>query len=72
MSGIETRHHLSSKHPEIPVIFITAMDSANIRQLHCDLGCAAFLLKPIRGDVLIDRVRHAVGGCVSHDSFSPT
>jgi FixJ family two-component response regulator len=72
MSGIEIRHHLSSKHPDIPVIFITAMDSADVRKLASDLGCDAFLLKPIRGDVLIDRVRQAVGRCVSHHSFSPT
>jgi FixJ family two-component response regulator len=72
MSGIETRRRLSSKHPDISVIFITAMDSADIRKLASDLGCAAFLLKPIRGVVLIDRVRHAAGGRVSHHSFSPS
>jgi FixJ family two-component response regulator len=59
MSGVETRRRLSSKYPEIPVIFITAMDSADIRKLARDLGSAAILLKPIRDNVLIDAVRVA-------------
>jgi len=72
MSGIETRRRLSSKHPDISVIFITAMDSADIRKLASDLGCAAFLIKPIHGNVLVDTVRDAVRGCVSNHSFSLT
>jgi len=65
MSGIEIRRHLSSKHPDIPVIFITAMDPPDVRKLDSELGSAAFLTKPVRGDLLIDTVRQAVGGCVS-------
>jgi FixJ family two-component response regulator len=66
LSGIETRRRLSSKHPDIPVIFITAMDSAEVRREAREVGCAAFLLKPIRGEKLIGAIRQAVGGYVSH------
>jgi FixJ family two-component response regulator len=66
MSGIETGRRLSSKHPDMPVIFITAMDSPDLRKEAAELGCSGFLSKPIRCDVLIGAIRQAVGGCVSH------
>jgi FixJ family two-component response regulator len=61
ISGIETRRRLSSKHPAISVIFITAADSADVRRQAGELGCTAFLPKPIRGDELI----HALRGCIA-------
>jgi FixJ family two-component response regulator len=65
ISGLETRRRLSSKHPNIPVIFITASDVPEVRKQASEIGCAAFLLKPLRPGVLIAAVRQAIGGCVS-------
>jgi FixJ family two-component response regulator len=67
ISDIETRRRLSSKHPAISVIFITAADSADVRRQAGELGCTAFLPKPIRGDELI----YALRGCVEWEAVSP-
>jgi FixJ family two-component response regulator len=63
MSGIETGRRLSATHPSIPVIFITAMDSSDMRKEAAELGCSDFLRKPVRGEVLIGSIRQAVAGC---------
>src|SRR3974390_2281480 len=46
MSGLETSRCLTSKHGDIPVIFITAQDSPDVRKEAMELGCSAFLRKP--------------------------
>jgi len=60
MSGLETCRCLISKHGGIPVIFITAQDSPDVRKEAMELGCSAFLRKPFLGDSLIGAVREAV------------
>ena len=60
MSGLETCRCLISKHGDIPVIFITALDSPDVRKEAMELGCSAFLGKPFPGDSLIRAVRDAV------------
>ena len=60
MSGLETCRCLISKHGDIPVIFITAQDSPDVRKEAMELGCSAFLSKPFLGNSLIGAVREAV------------
>ena len=60
MSGLETCRCLIPKHGDIPVIFITAVDSPDVRKEAMELGCSAFLSKPFLGHSLIGAVREAV------------
>jgi FixJ family two-component response regulator len=59
MSGIETRRRLAAKGVSLPIIFITALDSAAVRKEAMEAGCAAFLPKPFSGKELIGAIRKA-------------
>lgn len=59
MSGIEIRRRLAAASHAVPVIFMTALDSAAIRKEAIDTGCAAYLHKPFPGRELIDAIRKA-------------
>jgi FixJ family two-component response regulator len=60
ISGIETSRCLAAEHADIPVIFITALDSPDVRRQATQLGCSAFLRKPFTGESLMGAVRNAV------------
>ena len=60
ISGLETNRCLLSKQIDIPVIFITALDSPDIRKQAMALGCSAYLPKPFLGELLMDAIREAV------------
>jgi FixJ family two-component response regulator len=62
ISGIETRRRLKAIGSTIPVIFMTAHDSAAVRQEAVDAGCEAYLQKPFSGHVLVDAIRDATSG----------
>jgi FixJ family two-component response regulator len=57
ISGIEMRRRLRAMGSTIPVIFMTALDSATVRKEAADVGCSAYLPKPFSGHVLIDSIR---------------
>ena len=59
ISGIETRRRLSARGAEIPVIYMSALDSAATRKEAAVSGCSAFLRKPFSGNVLIDAIQMA-------------
>jgi FixJ family two-component response regulator len=59
MSGIDMRRQMKAQGSTIPVIFITALDSPQVRNQAADAGCAAYLPKPFSGVVLIDAIRKA-------------
>jgi FixJ family two-component response regulator len=58
-SGIDLRRELASAGVSVPVIFVTANDSDNIRKAAMDTGCVAFLTKPFSGTSLIDAINKA-------------
>jgi FixJ family two-component response regulator len=60
MSGIELRRRLKAMGSTIPVVFITALDSAAVRRKAIEFGCAGFLHKPFSGHELINFVRKAL------------
>jgi FixJ family two-component response regulator len=66
MSGIQTRQYMSARQMDIPVIFITAMDTAVVRQEARSAGCSAYLRKPFSGNVLIEAIRTAVPQLCAH------
>jgi FixJ family two-component response regulator len=59
ISGIEMRRRLVARGSTIPVIFMTALDSAAVRKEAIEAGCAAFLPKPFSGSELICAIRKA-------------
>lgn len=59
ISGIETRRRLTAGGSEIPVIYMSALDSATTRKEAEASGCAAFLRKPFSGNVLIETIQMA-------------
>jgi FixJ family two-component response regulator len=59
MSGFEIRRRLAARGSTIPVIFMTALDSAPVRREAVEAGCAAFLSKPFSRDELIGAIRKA-------------
>ena len=59
ISGIETRLRLTASGANIPVIYMSALDSATTRAEAEVSGCSAFLRKPFSGNVLIDAIQMA-------------
>jgi len=56
ISGIDLLRRLTSSRTDLPVIFMTAIDSQATRQEAFDAGCIAFLKKPFLAKLLIDAI----------------
>lgn len=60
LSGIELRRQLKWSRPDLPVIFMTALDDEAVRQQALDVGCVTFLHKPFPAHQLIEAIKRAV------------
>ena len=58
-SGIELRKQLAGEGILIPVIFITAVDSATTKEAALRAGCVAYLHKPFPSRDLIEAIEQA-------------
>jgi FixJ family two-component response regulator len=56
MSGIELQYLLRKMGHEIPIIILTAHGDSVIRDVVMKAGASGFLTKPVRRDVLLERV----------------
>ncbi len=56
ISGIDLQRRLTSSGTDLPVIFMTAIDSQATRQEAFDAGCIAYLKKPFLAKLLIDAI----------------
>jgi len=56
MSGIELQHLLRSMGDAIPIVFLTGHGDAAIREMVMKAGALGFLTKPVRRDVLLERI----------------
>jgi FixJ family two-component response regulator len=56
ISGIDLQRRLISSGTDLPVIFMTAIDSEATRQEAFDAGCVAYLRKPFLAKLLIDAI----------------
>jgi FixJ family two-component response regulator len=56
MSGIDLKRRLASSGRNMPVIFMTAIDSEATRLDALDAGCIAYLRKPFLAKLLIDAI----------------
>ena len=59
ISGIEMQRRLKAMGSTTPVIFMTALDTMQVRREAMDAGCAAFLQKPFSAHELINSIRNA-------------
>lgn len=57
MSGLELARQLKAKSPDLPVIVVTAHSEASYRKEADEVGVAAYLVKPVDVDDLIERFR---------------
>lgn len=60
LSGIELRQQLKTSRPNLPVIFMTALDDETIRQQALRAGCVTCLHKPFPARQLINALERAV------------
>lgn len=59
ISGIELRQKLTRWGIDVPVVFITAKDTAVIRKAAMEAGCVAYLPKPFTNKSLTDAIEAA-------------
>jgi two-component system response regulator FixJ len=57
MGGIELRRKLAAKGSSLPVIFITAFDTENMRDEAKKVGAAGFFQKPVDDQALLDSIQ---------------
>ena len=56
ISGVDLKRRLASSGRNLPVIFMTAIDSEATRQDAFDAGCVAYLKKPFLAKLLIEAI----------------
>ena len=60
MSGLDLQRHLVAENSQIPIIFVSAHDEAEMRTQALAAGAIAFLSKPVNDKALLDAVDSAV------------
>ena len=61
LSGIELTRHLTWLGLVLPVILMTGDDDQTLRQQAMELGCVAYLRKPLCQRLLFEAITEAVG-----------
>ena len=61
ISGVELGRHLSASGSIFPIIFMTGSPDELTRRQATDLGCAAYLLKPLKAEELNGAINIAIG-----------
>jgi FixJ family two-component response regulator len=60
MSGLDLQRHLRELGDPVPIIFVTAHDTAEVRAEAERGGCSAYFLKPVPGESIIKAITKAV------------
>jgi len=66
MSGLNLKHRLNADHHDLPVIFITALDTDEMRAAAHKSGAAGFFRKPVDTQALLDAIDWAL-----HETMRP-
>ena len=65
LSGIELQQQFAERGIKIPVIFLTAFDSNEIRRQAKQAGAAGYFRKPVDDQALLDTIHWAISSCLS-------
>ena len=60
LSGLELQQQLAERGIKIPVIFLTAFDSNEVRQQAKQAGAAGYFRKPVDDQALLDTIQWAL------------
>ena len=61
MDGLEATKTIKEKHPDLPIIALTANAFDSDRQLALEAGCNDFLSKPVSSDLCLQTIKKFVG-----------
>ena len=61
MDGLEATKAIKEKHPDLPVIALTANAFDSDRQLAIEAGCDDFLSKPVSSELCVKTIHKFVG-----------
>jgi DNA-binding response OmpR family regulator len=60
LGGLEVLRHIKGTHPEIPVILLTGRGSTKEGMSGMELGAYDFLMKPIKIEALVEKMKEAL------------
>ena len=61
MDGLEATKNIMEKHPDLPVVALTANAFDSDRQLAMEAGCDDFLSKPVSSDACLSTIKRLLG-----------
>ena len=61
MDGLEATKRIKEKHPDLPVIALTANAFDSDRQLAMEAGCDDFLSKPVSSEICVKTIEKFIG-----------
>ena len=61
MNGLEATKAIKEKHPDLPIIALTANAFDSDRQLALEAGCNDFLSKPVSSELCLKTIKKFVG-----------
>lgn len=61
MDGLEATKAIKEKHPDLPILALTANAFDSDRQLAMDSGCDDFLSKPVSSEECLETIKRYIG-----------
>ena len=61
MDGLEATKAIREKHPDLPILALTANAFDSDRQLAMEVGCNDFLSKPVSSEECIETIKRYIG-----------
>ena len=61
MDGLEATKAIKEKHPDLPILALTANAFDSDRQLAMDAGCNDFLSKPVSSEECLETIKRYIG-----------
>lgn len=61
MNGLDATKAIKEKHPDLPILALTANAFDSDRQLAMDAGCNDFLSKPVSSEECLETIKRYIG-----------